>query len=314
MNKRLRDWFSGDLSGMEEFVQVSEAEDASHEDFKLSEQAFEDALPQNPRSRMIEQLGQKSYHVLYRIIAVTSCVVFIGVMLYVIAHLSRFGMENPRTDEVARRYIESGLEETGATNIVAGMILDYRAFDTLGESHVLFTALMCVTMLLQLDKKNTRRDLEDYYTTTLDVYFRTSQDRILQTIGFFVVPFIMMFGIYVLVNGHLSPGGGFSGGAILGAGLIILSCSLGFRTSDRLLTARRLNILTFAALAFYSISKCYVFYTGANGLENHIPKGIPGAILSGGLILPLNVAVGLVVACTMYGFFSLFRRGKPGSD
>ena len=96
--------------------------------------------------------------------------------------------------------------------------------------------------------------------------------------------------------------------------MIILSCSLGFKTSDRLFTARRLNLLTFAALAFYSISKCYVFYTGANGLENHIPKGIPGAILSAGLILPLNIAVGLVVACTMYGFFSLFRRGKLGSD
>ena len=314
MKNRLRAWFDGDLSGMEEFIQVSEAPDASHEDLKLSEQEFEEQLPLNPRSQMIERLGRKGYHVLYRIIAVTSCVVFIGVMLYVIGHLSRFGTDNPRAAEVSRRYIESGLEETGATNIVAGMILDYRAFDTLGESHVLFTALVCVAMLLQLDKKNTRRDLEDYYTTTLDEYFRTSQDRILRTIGFFVVPFILMFGIYVLLNGHLSPGGGFSGGAILGAGMIILSCSLGFKTSDRLLTARRLNLVTFAALAFYSLSKCYVFYTGANGLENHIPKGIPGAILSGGLILPLNVAVGLVVACTMYGFFSLFRRGKLGSD
>ncbi len=314
MKSRLRAWFDGDLSGMEEFVQVTETPDATHEDFKQTELAFEESLPQNPRSRMIERLGRKSYHILYRVVAVTSCIVFIGVMLYVIGHLSRFGTDNPRADEVSRRYIESGLEETGATNIVAGMILDYRAFDTLGESHVLFTALVCVAMLLQLDRKNTRRDLEDYYTTTLDVYFRTSQDRILQTIGFFVVPFIMMFGIYVLVNGHLSPGGGFSGGAILGAGMIILSCSLGFKTADRLLTARRLNLVTFIALAFYSISKCYVFYTGANGLENHIPKGIPGAILSGGLILPLNVAVGLVVACTMYGFFSLFRRGKLGSD
>ena len=314
MKDRLRAWFSGELSGMEEFIQVSETPDATHEDFKQSEHAFEEQLPQSPRSQMVERFGRKSYHVLYRIVAVTSCIVFIGVMLYVIAHLSRFGTENVRTDEVARRYIESGLEETGATNIVAGMILDYRAFDTLGETHVLFTALVCVTMLLQLDRKNTRRDIEDYYTTRLDVYFRTSQDRILQTVGLFIVPFILLFGIYVLLNGHLSPGGGFSGGAILGAGMIILSCSLGFKTADRILTARRLNILTFAALAFYSLSKCYVFFTGANGLENHIPKGIPGAILSAGLILPLNVAVGLVVACTIFGFFSLFRRGITGSD
>ena len=49
---------------------------------------------------------------------------------------------------------------------------------------------------------------------------------------------------------------------------------------------------------------------GSNGLENHIPKGTPGAILSGGMILPLDIAVGLVVACTMYGFDSAFRRGS----
>ncbi|MBQ9617343.1 MAG: hypothetical protein IJR48_03170, partial [Oscillibacter sp.] len=53
---------------------------------------------------------------------------------------------------------------------------------------------------------------------------------------------------------------------------------------------------------------------GANGLESHIPKGVPGAILSGGLILPLDIAVGLVVACTMFGFYSLFRRGTIAED
>ena len=57
MKNRLRAWFDGDLSGMEEFIQVSEAPDASHEDLKLSEQEFEEQLPLNPRSQMIERLG-----------------------------------------------------------------------------------------------------------------------------------------------------------------------------------------------------------------------------------------------------------------
>lgn len=48
--------------------------------------------------------------------------------------------DNPYNNEVSQRYIEKGIEETGAINFVAGMILDYRAFDTLGESFVLFTA------------------------------------------------------------------------------------------------------------------------------------------------------------------------------
>ena len=66
---------------------------------------------------------------------------------------------------------------------------------------------------------------------------------------------------------------------------------------------------TFAALSFYALSKSYSFFTGANHLESHIPPGTPGNILSSGLILPLNICVGLVVACTMYGFYALFRKG-----
>lgn len=56
-------------------------------------------------------------------------------------------------NEVSQRYIEKGLQETGAVNIVTGMILDYRAFDTLGESHVLFIATCTVLILLRADQK-----------------------------------------------------------------------------------------------------------------------------------------------------------------
>ena len=66
-----------------------------------------------------------------------------------------FGDPNSITNnEVAARYLEKGIAETGAINFVAGMILDYRAFDTFGESNVLFMAVIAVLMLLQRDKKN----------------------------------------------------------------------------------------------------------------------------------------------------------------
>ena len=98
----------------------------------------------------------------------------------------------------------------------------------------------------------------------------------------------------------------------MGAGMIIFSAAFGFDTVDKFFTLKLSSYITFAALSFYSFAKGYVFFMGANGLDNGIPKGAPGAILSGGLILPLDVAVGLVVACTMFGFYSLFRRGSIG--
>ena len=64
------------------------------------------------------------------------------------------------------------------------------------------------------------------------------------------------------------------------------------------------------ALGFYACSKTYSFFTGANHLHSIISPGVPGRILSAGLILPLNVAVGFVVCCTMYSFYMYFHRGE----
>lgn len=134
-------------------------------------------------------------------------------------------------------------------------------------------------------------------------------DEILKTITEIIFPFILLLGIYVILNGHLSPGGGFSGGTILGSGLILYSLAFG-----REKTRRFFNFDTFTkaisfSLLFYGIAKGYSFMTGAAHIDSGIPIGTPGNILSGGLILPLNIAVGIVVASTMYGLFSLFSQG-----
>jgi multicomponent Na+:H+ antiporter subunit B len=62
-------------------------------------------------------------------------------------------------------------------------------------------------------------------------------------------------------------------------------------------------------LAAIAWQKSYSFYTGANHIESVIPLGTPGAILSSGLILILNICVGVVVAGTMYTFYVMFRKG-----
>ena len=239
-----------------------------------------------------------------------------------------FSADHPGENVVAERYIESGIEETGAVNFVAGMILDYRAFDTFGESNVLFTATICVMILLLVQKPERKRrkrkdpsassetlpesteyynDLKEDAETEPRV---VKNDVILKTIAKFAVPFILMFGFYVILNGHISPGGGFSGGAIVGSGFILAAVSFGFDKMERFLNRKSAGIITFISLLVYCLAKSYSFFTGANHLESGIPLGTPGAILSSGLILILNICVGFVVACTMYSFFSLMRRGK----
>jgi multicomponent Na+:H+ antiporter subunit B len=63
-------------------------------------------------------------------------------------------------------------------------------------------------------------------------------------------------------------------------------------------------------MLFYAIAKGYSFFAGANGIPTGIPKGVPGTLLSGGLIMPLNIAVGLIVACTVYVLYILFSTGE----
>ena len=124
-----------------------------------------------------------------------------------------------------------------------------------------------------------------------------------------IMPFAFVYIFYIILHGHLSPGGGFSGGAVLGSGMILFLCSFGFAKAERFFTIKTFRSFTTAALVCYALGKGYVFFTGANGIENGIHAGTFGRILSGGLMMPLNIVVGLVVACTMYGLYTLFRKG-----
>ncbi len=252
------------------------------------------------------------YRVLYRVLAILFALGLIFMLVATVSYMPPTGeVTNPTNNEVAQRYIESGLEETGATNVVAGMILDYRAFDTLGESHVLFVAAITVIILLRVDKNRKKTDgaLDEDMAEVYDRNYEPKNDTILAKVAVVLVPMIMIFGIYVILCGHLGPGGGFSGGAIIGAGLILYLNAFGFEKTERFFTEKVYRRITVCALGFYAIAKCYSFFCGANHLESGISTGTPGAIISAGLILPLNIAVGCVVACTMYGFYVLFRKG-----
>lgn len=307
-------WLDGELDVFDLLPEEKRVRDATRLETKAKNRRIAEEIDERPSAHAVIRAERKGFGLVYNAIAIISCIALIGMLLFLVGNLPHYGEENPRTVEVVERYVEKGIEETGAVNIVAGMILDYRAFDTLGESHVLFTALICVMILLRQDRKNMTSDVDSYATLKNDEYFDPSRDVIMRSVGALLGACIFIYGFYILMNGQNSPGGGFSGGAVMGAGLIIFSASYGMRNVDRYFSLKLFSTLSFIALAFYSFAKGYVFFTGANGLENHIPKGTPGALLSGGLILPLDIAVGLVVACTMFGFYSLFRRGNIGSD
>nr|WP_289767067.1 hydrogen gas-evolving membrane-bound hydrogenase subunit E [uncultured Acetatifactor sp.] len=293
-----KDPFAGEVEMQKQaaFAESQEARERREQDEKLLNTKVYD-LENNFEVRIFRRF--------YKVFSVLFCIFLVAMLLVAVSDLPVFGhAENPVNNEVAERYIEKGLEETGAVNIVSGMILDYRAFDTLGESHVLFIATCTVLILLRRDGKREQALDEDN-----DRIHEPKDDVILQTAARILVPPIFLFGIYIILAGHLGPGGGFSGGAVIGAGLILYLNAFGFARTEKFFTARTYRRMSFCALACYSLAKSYSFYTGANHIESVIPLGTPGAILSSGLILVLNICVGVVVAGTMYTFYAMFRKG-----
>lgn len=305
-------FMKGDYDPVAGKLEMKAADKEIFNDPKIKERTILFNRKKGIENRMYEAGIKKHigrYERFKNVFSVVAAIFMIVLLLWTVYYLPAFGDPNaPENNEVTVRYIEQGLYETGAVNIVAGMILDYRAFDTFGESCVLFVASCCVLILLRVDKDEDphSKNLEDIN----DRHYEPKNDLILRKSANFLVPAIITFGIYVVLNGHLSPGGGFSGGAIIGSGLILYLTANGFDKTRRFMNERVVKILTVCALTFYCFAKSYSFYTGANHLHSIITPGTPGRILSAGLIVYLNICVGIVVACTMYSFYTLFRRGS----
>lgn len=304
---RLRQWFDGTKDPFTGTVEMKPQEEFTEDDNTVITREKERKQRRERVYDLANNWSVNGFEKLYKIFSGCFCIFLVAMLLIAVSYLPSYGhMENPVNNEVSQRYIENGLEETGAVNIVTGMILDYRAFDTLGESHVLFIATCTVLILLRKDKK---KDENGQDIEVSDRIYEPKNDLILQTAARVLVPPIIIFGIYVILGGHLGPGGGFSGGAIIGAGLILYLNAFGFQKTERFFTEKTYKVLSVCALGCYCLAKSYSFYTGANHIESVIPLGTPGAILSSGLILILNICVGVVVAGTMYTFYVMFRKG-----
>lgn len=298
-------WLSGSKDPYVGEIEMQPQKEAEIQETTILERMKESEMVRDKVYDVDNNKVLKLFHKVYVVAAILFCVVLVGLLLYTVSYLPRIGNSaNPDNNVVSKRYIEQGLQETGALNIVSGMILTYRAFDTFGETNVLFIATCCVMVLLMVDDVILKKQ-----RVKNDRRFEPKNDGILQGTVFVLCPIIFIFGIYIILNGHLSPGGGFSGGAIIGAGLMLYTSAYGFEKTQRFFDEHIYKIAKITALCMYGIIGSYFYITGANGIENHIPLGVPGHILSSGIILPINICVGLEVACTMYAFYALFRRG-----
>ena len=191
---------------------------------------------------------------------------------------------------VAGYYIERGIEQTGAVNIVTSVVLNYRGFDTLGEVTVLFIAALGLGAVLFIERKLKEgiKDKEDK---------KRKASLILRTGSRILFPLILLFGAYIFIHGHLTPGGGFQGGAIIASGFLLMYLAFPRKSINK----RTSNIIeSVSGLVFVGIGLLGLVFSGYF-LTNFLPKGVPNTLFSSGIIPIIYIAIGLKVGFELTG-------------
>jgi multicomponent Na+:H+ antiporter subunit B len=187
--------------------------------------------------------------------------------------------------------VRVAVPERHATAIVSAINFDYRGFDTLGEEFILFCAVVGVASLLRnLRGERDARPNDDARGR------RVGETSVaISVLGLGLVGPTVLVGLYIVVHGHQTPGGGFQGGVILATALLLVYLS------DRYVTLRRVGpmaLIEFGeALGAGSLAALGLagMFASAAYLENFLPLGTTGDLLSAGTIPLGNVAVGLAV-------------------
>jgi multicomponent Na+:H+ antiporter subunit B len=182
----------------------------------------------------------------------------------------------------AAYYADHTARDIGAANIVTAIIVTYRGLDTLGEVTVLFLTAAIIGLVLSqgnLQQQQPQRKLPP-------------AGELLVTGTRLLLPLILLFGAYVFTHGHLTPGGGFQGGAIIASAMLLLLLSNPMkRFSHRLITL----VESVSGLAFVIIGLLGIAWAGGF-LDNRIlPIGTFGELFSAGAIPIIYAFVGLKV-------------------
>ncbi|CCQ75308.1 Na(+)/H(+) antiporter subunit B [Magnetospira sp. QH-2] len=186
----------------------------------------------------------------------------------------------------ARYYAENTASDTGAQNIVTAIIVTYRGLDTLGEVTVLFLTAATVALVLRKERLPGQVPVIGLISNLLP------SGELLLTGCRLLVPLIILFGIYVFVNGHLTPGGGFQGGAIVASGILLMLLTHPFRRFSHALIAR---IESGSGFLYVTIGILGLFLAGGF-LDNRIlPLGTFGSLFSAGAIPLIYSLIGLKV-------------------
>ncbi|MBA6436300.1 MnhB domain-containing protein [Streptomyces sp. GMR22] len=193
-------------------------------------------------------------------------------------------------------------------NVIASVNFDLRAFDTLGEETILFSAVIGTVVLLRQARDEHRKDPEP-----------ATVHPPVRRFALLTLPFALLVGLYVIAHGQISPGGGFQGGVVTATALHLLYIAADYRALERVRPLTLYEIGEAAGEAAYVITGLAAVLAGSAFLANVLPFGTIATLSSGGTAMVLNAAVGLEVTSGIVVLLARFldqavEIEEPGED
>lgn len=182
--------------------------------------------------------------------------------------------------------------ERHVTDAVTAVNFDIRGFDTMGEEYILFTSVMAVLLLLRKQRNEPRHEHEDHAPGRSGI---ENSDAV-RVVSLLLVGATLIFGIYVVTHGQLTPGGGFQGGVILATAPLLIYLAGEFQSFRKAVPRALVHAAEAAGAGGYVLIGVACLAGGGAFLQNVLPLGTKGSIVSGGIIPLMDISVGLEVS------------------
>jgi len=199
--------------------------------------------------------------------------------------------------KTASSYIENSPKDFAAANIVTAIVVSYRGFDTLGEVAVLFAATAGVGSLLTKKRLGIVGPQAGKKPST----------EVLRTANGLLSGLLVMFGAYIFIHGHLTPGGGFQGGVVIATGVLL---SLLSDPESHLAHGMMTAVESLSGAAYVGLGLLGIFFAWGFLDPRVLPLGRLGALLSAGAIPFIYSAIGLKVGAELSGILDALKGDR----
>ena len=242
-----------------------------------------------------------------RLLALGVVVVTTLIVIYATFDKPRMGdPQAPVHQHVGPWYLEKTPELIDIPNGVTAVLGSFRGYDTLGEVFVVFTAGIGVLFLLSTGRAGRREKLAQ----TIESHEGLRHYLVPRVVGHMVVPFIMLFGLYVQFHGDYGPGGGFQAGAIVASAIILYALLEGESRALRALPMGVLQWLVAGGALLYGGVGVVSMLLGGNFLDYSVLAADPITGQHIGIIL-IELGVGVTVTGVLLSIFHAFAaRGR----